>query len=77
MPARTVTAASIDLRTVGATEQPGAYQVSIEYLVIFNDGSSQARAIERTVSAGSVKIALDTLFSDFKARIGAREGIAV
>ena len=77
MPPRQITVQSVTLNGVHARQDGASYDLSVEYNIVFSDGTGQSRRADRTVNAGSVKNALDTLFADLKTRIGNVEGIVV
>ena len=74
---RTITAIAtklINLRTE-ELEALTRYMVAVEYEVTFSDGSAQVQSLERIVSSGSVKTALDNFYNDVKGRIATAEGL--
>ena len=77
MPPRQITVQSVTLNEVRASPNGAGYEVSVEYNIVFNDGTGQSREARRVVTAGSVKTALDTLFADIKTRVGNAEGIVI
>ena len=77
MPARNITVVSVTLNEVQARPNNGGYEIAVEYNIVFSDGTGQSRRHERNVNAGSVKTALDTLFSDIRTRVGNAEGVTV